>query len=182
MNVLRYSNKQTEKQSLLDRYMAQFGQIVEHKKAESGLLAAKRQADQAAEIARTAMEQAQATDRMKTEFLANMSHELRTPLNAIIGFSDFMHSRILPEHDIEKALSYTHDIRESGLHLLSPINDILDLAKLEAAKFELQEEDVCIETLTQSCLRMLDERASLGSVELVHDSAEDLPLLHGDER
>ena len=182
IRTVQHSKKNQARQSLLDLYAAQFGHIVEHKRAESGLLAAKRQAEQAAEIARSAMEQAQATDRMKSEFLANMSHELRTPLNAIIGFSDFMHSRILPQHDFEKAMSYTHDILESGLHLLSLINDILDLAKLEAAKFELSEDEVSIPALTQSCMRMVEERAKIGGVNLVHEFDEDLPSLCGDER
>jgi signal transduction histidine kinase len=82
-------------------------------------------------------EQVEAASRHKSEFLANMSHELRTPLNAIIGFSEVLLERMFGELNAKQE-EYLHDILTSGRHLLSLINDILDLSKVEAGHMELQ--------------------------------------------
>ena len=81
--------------------------------------------------------QIEAANRHKSEFLANMSHELRTPLNAIIGFSEVLGERLFGELN-EKQAEYTEDILSSGRHLLSLINEILDLSKVEAGRMELE--------------------------------------------
>ena len=85
--------------------------------------------------------QIEAANRHKSEFLANMSHELRTPLNAIIGFSEVLGERLFGELN-EKQAEYTDDILSSGRHLLSLINEILDLSKVEAGRMELELADV----------------------------------------
>jgi signal transduction histidine kinase len=116
------------------------------------------------EIARQNLELAQAS-RMKSEFLANMSHELRTPLNAIIGFSEALRQgllgRLLPQQ--EEAVG---DIFDSGKHLLSLINDILDLSKIESGKMELELAPTDIQHLLQNSLTVFKEKAIAGHVRL----------------
>jgi len=105
-------------------------------------------------------------NRSKSQFLANMSHELRTPLNAIIGFSSMMRDETHGPLGNEKYRNYTKDIYESGSHLLDIINDILDLSKIEAGKFDLQEEPVPIGDLVKSCIRIVSLKAKESEVEL----------------
>ena len=166
--------------SLLQRYCSQLGMIVERNRAEMALFAAKNEAEIAADKARKAMLEAQAADRAKTEFLANMSHELRTPLNAIIGFSEMM--TLLGHEAKSKFLEYARDISASGHHLLELINDILDLAKIEAGKLELDEQNVDVEKVIDACLTIIKERAQERSLELSYNVSRDLPLLCADER
>ncbi len=107
-------------------------------------------ARQAAEEAlREAKEAAEAANRSKSEFLANVSHELRTPLNAVIGFSEVMEQEMFGALGNAHYHDYARDIRVSGMHLLEVINDILDLAKVEAGKLELQEQTVEIEKVIE---------------------------------
>lgn len=127
-------------------------------------------------------EAAEYANRTKTEFLANMSHELRTPLNAIIGFSEFIMKEILGPIGTPKYAEYITDINNSGLHLLSIINDILDLARLEAGRLELNESDISASALVAACLAIMRERAEEAGVTLVVDMPADLPMLHADER
>ena len=87
----------------------------------------------------TAKEQAELASRAKSEFLANMSHDLRTPLNAIIGFSDMMKSEVLGPIGVPKYREYVDAISESGDHLLSMINGILDLSKIESSSVSLDD-------------------------------------------
>jgi two-component system cell cycle sensor histidine kinase PleC len=100
----------------------------------------------------------------KSEFLANMSHELRTPLNAIIGFSDVMREELLGPVGPPAYRGYLDDIHFSGTHLLSLINDILDLSKIEAGKFELHDEPVDIHDLVAETGRLLRVRAEEGGI------------------
>jgi signal transduction histidine kinase len=117
----------------------------------------------------------------KSAFLASMSHELRTPLNAVIGFSDTMVMEIFGPLD-GRYKSYAADIRDSGSHLLSLINDVLDLSRLDAGHADLQEElfDPC-EAVTET-LRMVMDQADKAGVTLNTDLADGLPLLRGDRR
>jgi signal transduction histidine kinase len=103
--------------------------------------------------------------RHKSDFLANMSHELRTPLNAIIGFSEVLHEQMFGELN-EQQLSYVADVLEAGRHLLSLINDVLDLAKIEAGRMELELSEVSIPEVLQSGVSMHGERAGRGGIAL----------------
>ncbi len=119
--------------------------------------------------------------KMKSDFLANMSHELRTPLNAIIGFSELLidqHFGVL--NDSQQG--YLRDILESGRHLLSLINDILDLSKVEAGKMRLDRQDVCIEALLQSSLTMIRQKAQKHRIALSIHIDNMPPRIQADER
>ena len=110
-------------------------------------------------------EAAEDANRAKSEFLANMSHELRTPLNHIIGFTELVLDKNFGElNDIQN--EYLTDVHTSSKHLLSLINDILDLSKVEAGKLELQVETVCIETLLKNSIVMIKEKAMKRSVKI----------------
>ena len=129
-----------------------------------------------------ARDQAEAADHAKSEFLAAMSHELRTPLNAVIGFSEVIMSEAFGPVGSAKYRDYAKDINESGQHLLSLINDILDLSKVESGEGELHEDDIEILDVTQSVLVLVKGRAHKGGVVLETDLAEELPMLRADER
>ena len=103
--------------------------------------------------------QLEAANRHKSEFLANMSHELRTPLNAVLGFSDILLQRMFGALN-EKQEEYLRDIRESGTHLLSLINDILDLSKIEAGRMELERTDFDLPQAVSNALILVRERAT----------------------
>jgi len=120
-------------------------------------------------------------NRHKSEFLANMSHELRTPLNAVIGFSEVLLERMFGELN-DKQAEYLHDILSSGRHLLSLINDILDLAKIEAGRMELELGAFDLSLLLDNALTLVRERATSHGIGL--DLAVDgqLGTLVGDER
>ena len=109
---------------------------------------------------------AEVASRAKSEFLANMSHELRTPLNAVIGFSDMLASRMAGPLT-PKQNEYLRDIGASGRHLLDVINDVLDLAKIEAGRMELREEMADLANLAADCTRLVRERARNAGIELV---------------
>jgi signal transduction histidine kinase len=101
----------------------------------------------------------------KSQFLANMSHELRTPLNAIIGFSEVLQEQMFGELN-ERQLAYVNDVLEAGKHLLSLINDVLDLAKIEAGRMDLELSQVAIPDVLRSAVSLYGERASREGVEL----------------
>jgi GAF domain-containing protein/anti-sigma regulatory factor (Ser/Thr protein kinase) len=117
----------------------------------------------------------------KSEFLANMSHELRTPLNAIIGFSEVLDERLFGELN-EKQAEYLKDIHASGQHLLSLINDILDLSKIEAGRMELELTDFDLPTAIDNALTLVRERAGRRGIALHHAVHERLGQVRGDER
>jgi len=115
---------------------------------------------------REARERAEAADRAKSDFLAHMSHEIRTPLNAVIGFSEVMRDQLFGPLGSAQYLEYTNDIYNSGTHLLALINEVLDLSKIEAGKFELQEDRVPLENIIDSAFRFLRERAGFKLIAL----------------
>ena len=117
----------------------------------------------------------------KSEFLANMSHELRTPLNAIIGFSQVLRQQLFGEVN-EKQAEYLDDILSSGNHLLSLINDVLDLSKVEAGQVELEIDDFSLREALERGLVMVRERASKNSLRLSLELAPDVDIVRGDER
>jgi signal transduction histidine kinase len=117
----------------------------------------------------------------KSEFLANMSHELRTPLNAIIGFSEVLAEKMFGELN-EKQEEYSKDIHASGQHLLSLINDILDLSKIEAGRMELELSDFHLPTALDSALTLVRERAGRRSIALHLSVDERLGPIQADER
>jgi signal transduction histidine kinase len=110
-------------------------------------------------------QQLEIANRHKSEFLANMSHELRTPLNAVIGFSEVLLERMFGEVN-EKQEEYLHDILSSGKHLLSLINDILDLSKIEAGRMELEALPFDLPAAFDNALTLIRERASRNSIGL----------------
>jgi two-component system cell cycle sensor histidine kinase PleC len=128
-----------------------------------------------------ARERAEAASRAKSEFLANMSHELRTPLNAIIGFSELISTPII-ETSKEKHHEYAALIHGSGHHLLSLINDVLDLAKIEAGGIVLHDTEINLGRLLEETMSMVAPRAIANDCTLRGEFANDLPVLIADER
>jgi signal transduction histidine kinase len=123
----------------------------------------------------------QAASRHKSEFLANMSHELRTPLNAIIGFSEMLDEQIFGELN-EKQAEYVRDIHESGDHLLSLINDILDLSKIEAGRMELDLKKFDVRTALDNAVTLVKERTLRHGINLEVDFDSKLNEMIADER
>lgn len=129
-----------------------------------------------------AQRNAEAASRSKSAFLANMSHELRTPLNAILGFSQIMQEERLGPVGVPTYREYAADINESGQFLLQLINDLLDLSKIEAGRFELYPERVGLDDLFQSATRMLRQQAEERGLELSVEIVEPAQALHVDYR
>jgi signal transduction histidine kinase len=125
--------------------------------------------------------QIETASRHKSEFLANMSHELRTPLNAIIGFSEVLAERMFGEIN-DKQAEYLADILESGRHLLSLINDILDLSKIEAGRMELEPTTFDLPTAIESTLILVRERAHRRGITLGRTLDPRLAMIRADER
>jgi signal transduction histidine kinase len=125
--------------------------------------------------------QLEAASRHKSEFLANMSHELRTPLNAIIGFSEVLNERMFGELN-DKQAEYLKDIHASGQHLLSLINDILDLSKIEAGRMELELTRFDLPQAIDNALTLVRERAGRRGIALQQAVDEGLGQVTGDER
>ncbi len=121
------------------------------------------------------------SNQAKSEFLANMSHELRTPLNAIMGFSEVMKDQMMGPLGKPLYVSYASDIHSSGRHLLDLINDILDLAKIEAGRFTPDDETICVADLIEETRRLFHMRASEADVEL-RSGVEERLLVRGDRR
>lgn len=118
----------------------------------------------------------------KSRFLAQMSHELRTPLNAILGFSEVMKGEMFGPHAAPQYLEYSRDIHGSGEHLLSLINEILDLSRIEAGRYELNEEAVMLSHVVDDCLHLLKVRARNKNIAFTHFFEEDMPKIWADER
>jgi len=149
----------------LERYRTTLGTQVEERTA--ALSESNEQLRRTIEDVHAARMQAEAASQAKSEFLANMSHELRTPLNAIIGFSDLMRSELLGPIGNETYAGYVADIHFSGRHLLDIINDILDVARHESGKMELNEDDLAVEEIVDEALRLVAPQALRGKVKLI---------------
>jgi PAS domain S-box-containing protein len=142
--------------------------ITQWKRTESDLRGAKEAAEQAS--------------RQKSEFLAKISHELRTPLNAILGFSEVMRLERFGEIRNEKYRGYVNDIHASGAHLLSLINDLLDLSKVEAGKLELNFTSVNLAEVLEHSLKLMQEQATAARVILRKNLPQNLPNIVADLR
>ncbi len=118
----------------------------------------------------------------KSRFLASMSHELRTPLNAILGFSEVMSNEVLGPMNNPTYRDYAHDVHESGQHLLDLINEILDLSRIEAGRYQLNEEPVVLLTIVEDCCHMMELRARNKDIRVIQEFEETLPRLFADER
>jgi len=129
-----------------------------------------------------AKEAAEIASRSKSDFLANISHELRTPLNAIIGFSEIMREELFGPLGSPQYREYIGDVFDSAQHLLKVINDILDIAKAEAGKLDLVEDDVDIYRVVGAATRLVHERAQRGDVAIRMRLPPGLPALAADER
>jgi signal transduction histidine kinase len=129
-----------------------------------------------------ARSQAETANQSKSEFLANMSHELRTPLNAIIGFTEIISQELFGPIGNDKYLEYIKDVHSSSLHLLSIINDVLDMSKIEAGKLELAKQAVGLHTVIGDVIRIVHERASNRGIDLIFDAAEEPVVIWADER
>ena len=118
----------------------------------------------------------------KSRFLATMSHELRTPLNAILGFSEVMKEELFGAHAAPAYKEYSADIHASGQHLLGLINEILDLSRVEAGRYELKEDAISLAAVVEDCLHLVDLRAQKRGVTLREAMEKDQPRLWADER
>jgi two-component system cell cycle sensor histidine kinase PleC len=126
--------------------------------------------------------EAETANAAKSAFLANMSHELRTPLNAILGFSEIIGQKAMGEGALERYCEYARDIHHSGGHLLSLINDLLDVAKIEAGKMEIDPKPLDPRHVTDSIGRIMSSRLAAKKLVLDVVIAPGLPLLVADER
>ncbi len=127
-----------------------------------------------------ARRRAEEASRAKSIFLANMSHELRTPLNAVLGFSEIIRDRLFG-NDPERYADYAADIHRSGSHLLNIVNDILDVTRIDAGKFELREEKVRLAELLDGSLLAVEPQAAKGGISLKLRAPEACATIHGDK-
>ncbi len=153
--------------------------MLEYRAEKDALIA---ELEQSKAVSDDARRRAEAANIAKSRFLANMSHELRTPLNAILGFSEVMSTEILGPLENQTYKSYCEDINRSGQHLLNLINQILDLSRVEAGRYELVEEPVALAAVMEDCRRLLKLRADSKGLNVVENYAEGMPLLWAEQR
>src|SRR5271165_138388 len=129
-----------------------------------------------------ARRRAESANLAKSRFLATMSHELRTPLNAILGFSEVMKGELFGAHGVAAYKEYSNDIHVSGQHLLMLINEILDLSRVEAGRYELKEEPLSLPGVVEDCCRLLSMRAKSRNLTITEALEPGLPRIWADER
>jgi len=170
-DITAIKQKEAERQRATERLHATITEL-EDREEKLSLLARKYE---------IAMTRAEAANQAKSEFLANMSHELRTPLNAINGFSEIMSGEMFGPLGDPRYKGYAADILRSGQHLLSLINDILDMAKIEAGKLTLHYEPVSLKEIVDDAARLMRGRVEEAGLKLLVD-APDLPTIEADHR
>jgi PAS domain S-box-containing protein len=151
-----------------DKFAAVLRDMTHWKNVEAELIAARRAAE--------------AANAQKSDFLAKISHEIRTPLNAIIGFSEVMMGEKFGPIGNERYRSYLHDIHVSGAHLLSLINDLLDLSKIEAGKVDLSFESVPVNAAIQECVALMQPQANRERIIIRTSLGSDVPSVVADPR
>ena len=149
-------------------------------RAEKDLLIAELETAKA--ISDDSRRRAEEANLAKSRFLATMSHELRTPLNAILGFSEVMKNEVLGPLENPSYRDYANDIHTSGQHLLELINEILDLSRIEAGRYELYEEPVNLVAIVEECRHLLHLRARNKTISIDEQYARNLPRLLADDR
>jgi len=170
-DITAIKQKEAERQRAVERLHATITEL-EDREEKLSLLARKYE---------VAMTRAEAANQAKSEFLANMSHELRTPLNAINGFSEIMAGELFGPLGDAKYKGYAGDILKSGQHLLSLINDILDMAKIEAGKLTLHYEQVSVKEVVEDAARLMRGKIQEAGLTLLVDAPE-LPDIEADHR
>ena len=150
------------------KFCAVLRDITQWKRAEEDLLSAKHEAERASSA--------------KSDFLAKISHEIRTPLNAIIGFSEVMVDERFGPIGNERYRQYLKDIHASGGHLVSLLNDLLDLSKIEAGKLDLSFASVDLTALVQQCVALMQPQANRERILIRMSLSPGLPAIVGDER
>jgi two-component system, cell cycle sensor histidine kinase PleC len=153
--------------------------MLEYRAEKDALIAELEQSKSVSDEARLRAEEANLA---KSRFLATMSHELRTPLNAILGFSEIMRSEILGSHSNPTYKEYAADINQSGQHLLNLINEILDISRIEAGRYELHEGPIGLADVVEDCHRLMRLRAESKGLKIVDAFETNLPQLWADER
>lgn len=138
--------------------------------------------EEAGAISDEARRRAEAANKAKSRFLATMSHELRTPLNAIMGFSEVMEKELLGPIGSDIYRDYARSIYQSGDHLLCIINEILDLSRIEAGRYDLHEETMRLTDIAEDCQRLVKIKADAKALTIVEDFAPDLPHVWADPR
>ncbi|MDE2465273.1 MAG: MASE1 domain-containing protein, partial [Alphaproteobacteria bacterium] len=156
--------------------------LAHRRRLERGLALALGRAEEAVEEAVVAKDAAENANRSKSMFLANMSHELRTPLNAVIGFSEVMKSEMFGPLGHSHYRDYAGLIHDAGSHLLDLINDVLDMSKIEAGKFEIEKQSIDAVSVVEDCLRLMQERARAGGVRLLREIPDRPLMLLADRR
>ncbi|HEX2591635.1 MAG TPA: ATP-binding protein [Rhizomicrobium sp.] len=170
--------------SVLDNHLRQLrtGEAQRLREHVLELEDAKSKLEQLSDNLVAALEEAAIANRTKSTFLAAMSHELRTPLNAVIGFSDVLLAELYGPLGVDRYKEYAQDIRDSGTHLLSLINDVLDLSRLDAEQASLDDDEFPLSDVVFEATRMVSPQAERAGVTLRTSVAENLPMIRADRR